>query len=80
MVKDVGRGKAGHLQDGEAATDSCDSEGFVSACSEMSRAQITPVRKTNCTPQHVQNSSCGMKGHDVGQFFPDWLLFLTSPF
>ncbi|XP_056881178.1 uncharacterized protein LOC130521560 isoform X1 [Takifugu flavidus] len=79
-MNDGGDRKAGRLEDAAAATDTSDQE-YMSDASELSNTVADSERDDLYPPSMIKNfltRTKGMRGPDLGSYFPDKLLFIQS--
>ncbi|TWW65038.1 hypothetical protein D4764_22G0006850 [Takifugu flavidus] len=80
VMNDGGDRKAGRLEDAAAATDNSDQE-YMSDASELSNTVADSERDDLYPPSMIKNfltKTKGMRGPDLGSYFPDKLLFIQS--
>ncbi|TWW61084.1 hypothetical protein D4764_05G0011740 [Takifugu flavidus] len=80
VMNDGGDRKAGRLEDAAAATDNSDQE-YMSDASELSNTVADSKRDDLYPPSRIKNflmKTKGMRGPDLGSYFPDKLLFIQS--
>ncbi|TWW76537.1 hypothetical protein D4764_13G0011990 [Takifugu flavidus] len=79
-MNDSGDRKAGRLEDAAAATDTSDQE-YMSDASELSNTVADSERDDLYPQSMIKNfltKTKGMRGPDLGSYFPDKLLFIQS--
>ncbi|TWW71214.1 hypothetical protein D4764_17G0006970 [Takifugu flavidus] len=80
VMNDGGDRKAGRLEDVAAATDNSDQE-YMSDASELSNTVADSKRDDLYPPSMIKNfltKTKGMRGPDLGSYFPNKLLFIQS--